>query len=177
MIGILTFATIFSLQAVPTSKEMKNDFALELTSTNTSKDVRHEIISTDLQGNFLNEPECKGNARCISGLLTRVIDGDTIVVGNKSIRFSLVNTPEWGDYHYSEAKSYIETTCPVDSKVLIDEDDGQKEGSFGRIIGKVYCNEKNLNEEILEAGYAEILTSFCPVSEFASESWAQKFGC
>jgi ATP-binding cassette subfamily F protein 3 len=29
--------------------------------------------------------------------------------------------------------------CPVGSKALVDEDDGQKEGSFDRVIGLVYC--------------------------------------
>ena len=123
------------------------------------------------------EPLCTGSAQCIDGFVTRVIDGDTMVVGDKSIRFALVNTPEWGDYDYSRARSYVETICPIGSKVLVDEDDGQSEGSFGRIIGKIYCNGMVLNEEILVVGHAIILTEFCPVSEFAQESWAKKHGC
>jgi micrococcal nuclease len=122
-------------------------------------------------------PECAGEAQCISGFVTRIVDGDTIVVGDKSIRFALVNTPEWGDYDYSRATHYIENICPVGSKVLVDEDDGQTQGSFGRIIGKIYCNNLVLNEEILEVGHAVILQEFCSVSEFAGESWATKHGC
>ena len=88
-----------------------------------------------------------------------------------------MNTPEWGANDYSEAGRFIENICPVGSKVLVDEDDGQQEGSFGRIIGKIFCNKMILNEEILEAGHAKILTKFCPISEFSNENWAQKFGC
>jgi len=120
---------------------------------------------------------CQGDARCISGFVTRVVDGDTINVDGQSIRFALVNTPEYGEYDYSQARSYIETICPIGSKVLVDEDDLQTKGSHGRIIGVIYCNERNLSEEILEVGHAEILKSICPKSEFADEPWAKKFGC
>ena len=117
------------------------------------------------------------DARCISGFVTRVVDGDTINVDGQSIRFALVNTPEYGEYDYSRARSYIETICPIGSKVLVDEDDLQTRGSHGRIIGVIYCNERNLSEEILEVGHGEILASICPKSEFADEPWAKKFGC
>ena len=126
---------------------------------------------------FQKEKQCNGNARCISGFVTRVIDGDTIVVGDKSIRFALVNTPEWGDFDYTQARNFIENICPVGSKVLVDEDDGQTQGSYGRIIAVIHCNDLNLNEEILEVGHAVILPQFCKVSEFADDPWAKKHGC
>ncbi len=120
---------------------------------------------------------CIGEARCIQGFVTRIVDGDTIEVDGQSIRFALVDTPEYGEYDYTQARSYMATICPIGSKVLVDEDDLQTEGSYGRIIGVIYCNNLNLNEEILSVGHAEILTSFCSKSEFADEPWAQKFGC
>jgi len=120
---------------------------------------------------------CSGDARCISGFVTRIVDGDTIHVDGQSIRFALVNTPEYGQHDYTQARSFIENICPIGSKVLVDEDDRQTEGSYDRIIGVIYCNNLNLNEEILEVGHAEILTSFCSKSEFAGEPWVQKFGC
>ena len=123
------------------------------------------------------EQGCTGDARCISGFVTRVVDGDTIDVDGQSIRFALVDTPEYGEYDYTQARSYIETICPIGTPVMVDEDDLQTEGSYGRIVGVIYCNNLNLNEQILAVGHAEILTSFCSKSEFADESWAQKFGC
>ena len=62
----------------------------------------------------------------------------------------------------------------------MDEDDGQKEGSFDRVIGLVYCggNEKLLlNERLLEEGHAHIFEDFCGRSEFSGEDWVQKYGC
>ena len=37
---------------------------------------------------------CSGDAQCISGKVTEIVDGDTIKVDGKSIRFSLTSTPE-----------------------------------------------------------------------------------
>jgi len=178
LVGIVIFITTFSEAEIQTHQETRNNLQNNFETKIILNESQQNEIGTSFPSDYSrNESQCGGNARCISGFITRVIDGDTIVVGDKSIRFALVNTPEWGDYDYAQAGNYIETICPVGSKVLIDEDDGQTQGSFGRIVGKIYCNKLNLNEEILEAGHAEILTKFCDVSEFAEESWAQKFGC
>jgi len=108
-----------------------------------------------------------------------VIDGDTIRVnGDITLRLSLVNTPERGEEGYLEATDFTSEICPVGSKVLVDEDDGQTEGSYGRMIAKVSCPEdKVINEELLTAGHAVIITDFCDDSEFALAQWAQKYGC
>lgn len=123
--------------------------------------------------------ECQGQADCFTGIVTEIVDGDTLDVNNVRVRLSLVNTPERGDSGYSEAKGYTESTCPIGSKALVDEDDGQKEGSFDRLIGLVYCgNEKLLlNERLLNEGHAKIFEDFCDTSEFSNEDWVQKFGC
>ncbi|RDJ30991.1 MAG: thermonuclease family protein [Crenarchaeota archaeon] len=121
--------------------------------------------------------ECKGTAKCFAGTVDRIVDGDTITVDGKSIRFALVNTPERGESGYEEAKSYIATICPVGSTVIVDEDDGQTEGSYGRMIAEIHCNGYNLNEEIMESGLAVMYAGFCDSSEFAGESWAIKYGC
>jgi len=120
---------------------------------------------------------CSGNARCITGTVTRVVDGDTIHVDGNSIRFTLASTPEPNEFGGLEAKQFVEQICPVGSKALVDEDDGQTEGSYGRMIAVIYCNGINLNEAVLEADHAEITTFYCSKSEFSSEAWAQKYGC
>lgn len=61
----------------------------------------------------------------------------------------------------------------------MDEDDGQKGGSFGRLIGVVYCNGSNisLNEVLMNANKAILHEDFCDVSEFANEGWVTRYGC
>jgi endonuclease YncB( thermonuclease family) len=123
--------------------------------------------------------ECQGQADCFTGTVTDIVDGDTLDVNNVRIRLSLVNTPERGDSGYQEAKEFTESTCPVGSKALVDEDDGQKEGSYDRLIGLVYCGNETLllNEHLLTEGHAQVFKDFCGVSEFSNEDWAKRFGC
>lgn len=127
--------------------------------------------------------ECQGQADCFRGTVTEIVDGDTIDINNVRVRLALINTPERGDSGYTEAIDFVGSVCGVGTKALVDEDDGQKEGSFDRLIGLVYCgddginNKKPLNELLLERGYAVIYQDFCNISEFSSASWAQKYGC
>ena len=111
--------------------------------------------------------------------VSKIVDGDTLYVISckNSIRLSLVDTPEKGDAGYKEAKSFTASFCKVGSKIKVDQDDLQKGGSYDRLVGKVYCNGKNLNEVLVESGHAVILHKYCSKSEFASESWAKKHGC
>jgi endonuclease YncB( thermonuclease family) len=120
---------------------------------------------------------CSGTASCISGKVTRIVDGDTLYIDDISVRLSLVNTPERGQPGYSEATAFTASLCSVGSAALVDEDDGQTEGSYGRLVAKVSCGDLVLNEELLEQGHAVMYEQFCSESEFAAEPWAVKFGC
>lgn len=123
---------------------------------------------------------CLGNANCFTGTISKVVDGDTVDVdGEIRIRLSLVNTPEQGEEGYQVAKDFVNSNCGVGTKVLVDEDDGQKAGSYGRMIGLVYCGDDKLllNQILIEKGYAQILNEFCDRSEFSHLNWAQANGC
>ncbi len=121
--------------------------------------------------------DCSGSARCFTGIVTQVIDGDTIKVEGQSIRFALTSTPELNEFGGVEAKNFIEEICFVGSSALVDEDDGQTEGSYGRIIAVIYCNGFNLNEAILDADLGILSSGFCSSSEFSTHGWAQRYGC
>ena len=110
-------------------------------------------------------------------MITEVIDGDTVDVNGSPIRFALASAPELSEPGGVQAREFILELCPPGTFVSVDEDDGQLEGSYGRMIAVIYCEGKNLNSELLDAGLGELSTEFCGVSEFASESWAQKHGC
>jgi micrococcal nuclease len=121
--------------------------------------------------------DCTGNAMCLKGKVTKIVDGDTLDVGDTRVRLALTSTPEIDDLGGMESKQFVEEKCPVNSDVLVDEDDGQIEGSYGRVIAKVFCKGILLNEEILEKGHGQISTIHCFESEFKNEPWAKKFGC
>jgi len=134
------------------------------------EDVPEMIVQEETFPSF----DCSGTARCFTGKVTDVIDGDTIRVGAQSIRFSLASTPELNESGGLDAKQFVELICPVGSDALVDEDDGQTEGSYGRIVAVIYCNGINLNEAVIEAGFGTVDTRFCDKSEFKNEEWT---GC
>ena len=146
-------------------------------------DAMHIEFHQHFTGNCIDmeEPttseECSGTARCITGTVTKIVDGDTIHVDGESVRFALSFAPELKGFGGTDSRDFIDTICPVGSEVLVDEDDSQTEGSFGRIIGVVYCNGVNLNSELLDAGLGYLADQFCDSSEFANDSWAIKHGC
>jgi hypothetical protein len=139
--------------------------------------------SSNGDGSFTSTGECQGQADCFRGTVTEIVDGDTIDVNNVRVRLALVNTPERGENGYSEAIDFVESVCSVGTTALVDEDDRQKEGSFGRLIGVVYCgdsginNRVSINELLLGRGYANIDQDFCTISEVSSATWAQRYGC
>jgi endonuclease YncB( thermonuclease family) len=113
----------------------------------------------DIQGKIV----CKGFTAC-----SKVVDGDTVGINGMRIRLSLVDLPN--SVRPTILKQRIQL-CPIGSGALVDQDDGQKGGSYGRMIGVVYCNynpsnlniTKNLNEEMLKSGFFE-----CPYSASGS---------
>jgi len=111
------------------------------------------------------------------GQITRIIDGDTLIIDLTTIRLSLVNSPERGEPGYQEAKDFASTVCPVGSNAEFIEDSWQQSDKYGRSLGLVFCNDMFLNELLLTNGHAEISTYFCDKSEFGIEDWARAYGC
>jgi endonuclease YncB( thermonuclease family) len=125
---------------------------------------------------------CKGTSRCFSGSVEEIIDGDTLIVDGETVRMSLVNTPEKEEEGYDDAIEILEKKCSIGSKVIVDEDDKQTGRSHRRILGVIYCSDRNdrmvnLNSELLRTGSAEIIADYCEHSEFAKEEWAISYGC
>jgi len=121
--------------------------------------------------------KCIGMTLCITGKVTRIIDGDTISMKKQIIRLSLVNSPEKNQTGFSEAKSFTSKLCPIGSIITVDQDDKQPYDKYKRLVGKVFCGDKVLNSELLYSNHARILKKHCSTSEFSSEVWAKKYGC
>jgi Micrococcal nuclease (thermonuclease) homologs len=107
-----------------------------------------------------------------SGIVSRVIDGDTIEVeGVGRIRLADVNTPEIETEEGKEAKEHVKGLC-YQKKVYLDVDDLYITGKYGRIIAVVYIPYEthyvNLNQLLLKEGYAEA-TDY--PNEFNPDDW------
>ena len=122
---------------------------------------------------YIQSPDCKDDkGKCYQTTLLRVIDGYTIVTQEeKSIRFSLVSSPELLEKGGIEAKELIESICPVGSTLFIDEDDLQIKESYDIMVAKVYCKGVVLNQSLLVSNLGTVDTRYCNYSEFAQESW------
>jgi hypothetical protein len=70
-----------------------------------------------------------------------------------------VNTPETNQDGYLQAKQFVATNCGIGTHVMVNEDDGQMAGIYGRMIGLVFCErlDSSLNKAILTSGNAEVL--------------------
>ena len=135
------------------------------------------VVSKKSISQKINSSLCTGNMMCLVGVVKSVTDGDTIIVDTYKIRMSLTNTPEKGEPNYSEATKFTKNLCIKGGTAIVDQDDKQPFDQYRRVVGKVFCSDKNVNSELLENGLAKISKRYCKTSEFAAESWATRFGC
>ena len=142
-------------------------------STKSEQKVESKTDTVKTEPNIV----CSGNAKCITGMVENIVDGDTLYIDGIKIRISLTDTPEIGDKGYSEATEFTKSLCPEGSVAQVDQDDLQLYDKFNRMLGKVTCSGKILNSELLYNNHAKISTQYCITSEFSKESWAQQYGC
>lgn len=128
--------------------------------------------------------------------ITRVIDGDTVEAQFPNgevdtIRLLGVDTPEtnlnsvsptefegisdttagsdhllnWGENASNYAEQQLNNQ---DVRVVVDEQ-ADRRGSFGRLLGHIYVDDENFNKQLLSEGYARLYDSeFSKQSEFES---------
>ncbi|MEM2160063.1 MAG: thermonuclease family protein [Candidatus Nitrosotenuis sp.] len=158
-------------------QDSKKSAEKKIETTITPKKTEPIILKKQIPATKISTAVCTGKTMCISGKVKSIVDGDTLYVDTYKVRFSLVNTPERGQSGFSEATAFTKKMCPVGSAVIVDQDDKQPFDSFKRLVGKVYCSDKNLNYELLASNHASILKKYCNKSEFGIDEWATKYGC
>ena len=149
---------------------------------NFVSDDTEQSSNDDYENTPVDSPlDCQNDSgECFSSIISRIVDGDTIhIQDGQSIRLVLVDSPEIHTDEGIKSKKYLESICPVGSTIHVDEDDNQLDGSYGRMIAKVYCDGMNdsLNHKIIENGHGTIYKRFCEISEFGREDWSIKYGC
>ena len=126
----------------------------------------HDLSASDILNKY-NKTECKVEE---SAICTHVVDGDTIYLDNgEKVRFVGVNTPERGVEGYIASKNFVQKLC-LNKKVGIDVDDAKHSDKYGRTLGVVIVDGKNINEMLLKEGLAEVM--YIPPSEFYPFNWA-----
>ncbi|MFL6492907.1 MAG: lamin tail domain-containing protein [Nitrososphaera sp.] len=123
--------------------------------------------------------ECVGSAGCVEGVVTRIVDGDTLYVRLNStiykVDLALIKAPSRTEEGFMESTAFTRDLC-LGSNVLVDPD-GMLLTPNSDVLAVVYCSSSNLNSELLDNGYAELETEQCSTSEFANEPWVKDHGC
>jgi micrococcal nuclease len=81
----------------------------------------------------------------------RIIDGDTLVCNNETIRLLGIDTPEKGESYFQEAKDYLSFVDGKEIEILRDWDDL---GKYKRKLRYVFYEDRLINIEIVEQGLA-----------------------
>jgi len=87
-----------------------------------------------------------------SGIVERVIDGDTLVIKGNSFRLLGVNSPERGEKYYDESKTFLEKL--VLNKTVRLEYGKDKKDLYNRTLSYIFINEKNINLDLVRNGFA-----------------------
>jgi micrococcal nuclease len=137
-------------------------------------------FSNQVWASSLNSDTVTTTTSNFSGTVSRVIDGDTLDVLTTegepiTIRLALIHAPESKESGFDQAKNFMTDLC-LNKNAKVDPDNNQGL-TYGRTVAVVYCEGINVNEAILENGFAVIYQDFCDVSEFADTNWAQEHGC
>jgi len=84
----------------------------------------------------------------------RVIDGDTIIANNESVRLLGINTPEKGELYYEEAKEFLEGLLSNQTVGL--EYGIPRYDKYQRTLAFVFIGNTNINVELVEWGLANV---------------------
>ena len=110
----------------------------------------------------------------VSGHITRVIDGNTIVIDGIKIRSPFIDVVDSGNSTTAHA-ALATALCPVGSKAHYNIDDWQPVGYYGRTIALVYCDGMviSIDRIMMLSGNGWVNQQYCHLSEFASLEWVR----
>jgi endonuclease YncB( thermonuclease family) len=172
-------------QFVENTRGNLNDPDNPTTTFDSIENTRGNLNDSDTLRRLLDnaysgsDVECLGSAGCVEGAVTRIVDGDTLYVRLNNtiykVDLALIEVPSRTEEGFMESTAFTRDLC-LGSNVLVDPD-GMLLTSNSDVLAVVYCSSSNLNNELLDNGYAELETEQCATSEFANEPWAKGHGC
>ena len=88
--------------------------------------------------------------------VVEVVDGDTLVLDDgTTVRLARVDAPEWDEQGGQAAESQLRELTLHREVRLESDPDQPKEDRYGRTIAYVFVGEQNVNEALIEDGYAD----------------------
>lgn len=99
----------------------------------------------------------QANGREMQCTVSSVHDGDSMRVmcpgerGTLRVRMQQIDAPELEQAYGLHARNHLRRLCPVGSTAIIQS---QGKDQYDRLLGNVYCDGKNVNQEMVAAGAA-----------------------
>lgn len=105
-----------------------------------------------------------------TGKVIKIADGDTITVltnNNEQVKVRLygIDAPEKKQEFGTKSKDFTADFC-FGKEVEVETVDTDR---YGRTVGRVYYNNKELNLELVKNGYAWVYSQYCKDSEYCGE--------
>lgn len=118
------------------------------------------MFASTYTGHFIGPEEVASN---FSGLkmVTRIIDGDTVVIEGESVRLLGMDADERGGPCYKAGKERLEELI-LNREVLLESDTEDKD-MYGRYLRFIFLNGTNINLRLVEEGLA--IARFSPGNE------------
>lgn len=93
----------------------------------------------------------------IQGVVTRVIDGDTVILGTGGtklkVRLQGIDAPERRQAHGGESTRYLEDIV-LNRQVIIKYKDSKRYDRYKRNLGTIFLNGQDINLSMINAGMA-----------------------
>jgi micrococcal nuclease len=116
------------------------------------------------------------------GIVTKVIDGDTIIIeGKYKIRLLGIDADEIGQPCYEITKSRLEEMV-LNKEVILENDQIDKD-QYGRFLRYIFINNQNVNLQLVEEGlatplfYESNLKYKEEITKTENEAKINKIGC
>jgi endonuclease YncB( thermonuclease family) len=133
-----------------------------------------------LIGEMKEDLEIKGNKKVEVGFVSKVIDGDTVIINGESVRLLGMDTDERGEECYNEAKERLEELV-LDKEVNLESGVKDKD-HYKRLLRWIFVNDENINLLLVEEGLAiarfyEDVKYKTEIINAEQEARSKKIGC
>jgi len=89
--------------------------------------------------------------------VTHIVDGDTFdIASGERIRMIGIDTPERGEFFYKEASVRLGEL--IDGKEVVLINDISKTDRYGRLLKHVYYGDVWINKQMIDEGFAKLVT-------------------
>lgn len=119
-----------------------------------------------VDGNLLPREDIDpGDRDVLNGVITRVVDGNTVLVNDTRIRIPLIDVADSGNTTAPHAV-LARVLCPAGGTAHYDVDGGQPTGKYGRTVAMVWCGGISLDRTMVGFGLGWVNAYYCERSEF-----------